>query len=1494
MTAARTYDLGKDGENLAARLLASIRLAKGLDPVLVLASSPTALAELRRRLQAATSRFSLLEPGPNILERIEELALRDEGPEAIGEARRRVLWIEAEPFDLEAWKETLVFFNRRREWLRARAPWLLVLAGPLVEGPTSLNELCARHAPDFYTVSTAHFLGQEPLLLESPSSRPIRWLHLSDFHFAAREGWDRRRTLKALLEYLTSRKKEGWRPDFVFATGDIANSGKIAEYDQATLFFRELAKVLEIDLARDLFLIPGNHDVDRDAKGPADDYILRGLLSSSGTEQQEQIAATLGDARTMAMLGRRLHEFYNFTDRLLGAARRFQADKPWRVDFRDVAGIEVAILQLNSAWASGLAEEKGRLLVGMHQLEEALAEASRSPMRIALLHHPLDYLADGDAGALRGRLKARGGAHFLLRGHLHESEIELSANPDGKMVELAAGAVYADTKWPKRFFLAEADLDQGTATIDLLTYSDKGAGFWSADTLSYESLKDGRFTFALPSELRLGQGDPATGAEATAARHRNAIVRYRAAVAAVHGQMRFIGFPAAASGNRPNVGVQELFVPLRFSVRGREKKNKPSSLSTPELLALLAPGKKKIGRVVVLGEPGSGKTTLCRFAAAAYSGELSEPGVPLRGEPLPLFLPFRDYVRRCRERGECGLVEYLVDQAKNHLQVGSIDEVLLEETLSHGRAILFLDGLDEVGSADQRVEMRDRIAAFCSQYPRLPVLLTSRIAGYEEAPLREGEFETLELKPFEDEDLRVFVSNWYAVQEKNDPQARERGIADLLAAIAYEPRVRALASNPLLATLIALVHRSEAKLPGERAKLYELCVRTLLETWPSQAKRLFEQIDEGLQRAYLEDFALAQQEKRSKPEAEVSFERTELVESLQELLGRQQSSASKVALRQTAEAWVEYLAAGTGLIVEQRPGVFAFLHLSLLEYLAACALDRQEEELEEKIARLQDNAVWREVLLLAVGRHATDLPFLERLFIRLMQDERAFFLLLCLREEAAFDGNSRATILAAAAKALLALWPFQWSESEEIVRAIERFSTRHGEETRHWRKKQLASALGEELRASVALSFEQPGEILEILGQRTDRSQAAADLLEYFPHRRIGYWAAEHASPAQVLGVFQNGPSELCLARALASFEPKTPAVLASALSRLQVKASGYFSRIAKNAILELSEQKRSGGRGLPERVGTSPLRRPMEVTPGWPRKFGRQQANQIFYSARDFSLDFSREVSRQFFQEAFQGFSNDYSRIFIQRLTRYLSMNFSQYFKMDFSQDFSEKFFPNDYRRLTIRRLNLYLGKDFIRDSTQGFALDFSNQNPSARKLPDFSEIDVDRKTFRTYLTERNHSTAKAAARATTSRRAAEAWIALATTARSSREVAVAYMTHRLQSVSLLYLWPAVDEALAPDPDPERLALYLQLGWTQSTTTHEWPATERWIALMKAGPPAHWLPRAQWHLCWLLAEPENETHQQAFNEALREGLADSDLGRHALAEELEAVIGFY
>lgn len=1345
----------------------------------------------------------------------------------------------------------------------------------------------------------------------------LSWLHLSDFHFDAKEGWDRRRTTRALLEYLGERKKNGWSPDLVFATGDFADKGRKEELDQAILFFNRLAEVLQIDLAQQLFVVPGNHDVDRSAIKPGQKAVIAEILGLEGNAQQERIAETLRDSETLRFLGGRLAQYYAFTERLFGPARRTSEDRPWRVDIREIRGLTVAVLQLNSAWASADNNDKGRLLVGAHQLDEALAESAGARVRFALVHHPPDYLADGDASRFRGALQATGGAHFVLRGHLHENDLELSIDPSGSTVRLAAGAVYQGTDWPKRFQIGEIDLGRGQGRIELLTYSDRERGFWTIDAMSYRQLPDGIYEFSLPGHRTKGGSGTRARPGEKKARQTILFASYRKAVAAVHGQMKFIGFPSTAIGSKPNVGVAELFVPLRLAAQG--KTNPAASLSTHDLVRRLGASGKKPERFVILGEPGSGKTTLCRFVAAALAGQDAASRFLGDETPkvLPLFLPFRDYLHRRRSADDCGILEFLVEQAKNHLQVGAISPDFFMEALEAGRAVLLLDGLDEVGRPEERVETRDRVLAFCSLYPLLSLVVTSRFAGYEDAPLAANEFHHLQIEAFDEEDLRQFVDNWYAVQEPNDPPARERGRTDLLAALQTEPRVRALAGNPLLATLIALVHRTEAKLPGERAKLYDLLARTLLETWPEQAKRQFLEIDPDLQRSYLEDFALDRQKKRAERDTQVTFTKEELVSGLAKIHGRREQSMPVAQLRRLAERWLEHLAAGTGIVVEQRSGVFTFLHLSLLEFLAARALLRQEQPLEEAIQHYVGHPVWREVLLLAVGSSATDAKLLDRVFRRLKTSGQWFFLLLCLREEAAFDDESRTEILDGAALLLLETASRAWQSTQETLAILERFSVRHSQAAREWRRARFSTSRGDALLAAVATSRDWLVD-LQWLDRREDRQQAAADLLEFWPGSPIGEWAIGRVSAELLRERLASGANELAMVRALTSLGGKGQLTAAAAAG--QLRAARQAVRMAGTARTKL--KGRRGGKSLPAKISVMSGDLILATDPQWPRVVREHEDLEWASITLEFPQEFIRNYTRDFARYAIHEFNRIFPRESARKLTRKLVIECARDLARDFARDYNLDFidfFDRDHDLTFVREFAWKFARNFARSFEQysgnfaeEFALDFSTgissrstQRAGTRERPYGTNQGIedpasgatarDRLDLRSFLAEpTSEKKWKAAGRALTARRAAEAWIALATTVRSSRGEAAVCLGHRLENVALLFLWQSVDDHLPTEPAPEQLALYLQLGWTQSTTTHEWPATERWIALMKAGPPAHWLPRSQWHLCWLLHDPSALEHQRAFNGALREGLADIDDSRRFWAVTLERVIGFY
>ncbi len=92
----------------------------------------------------------------------------------------------------------------------------------------------------------------------------FRWIHLPDFHFAdAPDPYERNTVLEPLLAEITRRRQEeGFEPDALFVTGDVAYSGKPAEYLAATSFFDDLLEATGLDKSR-LFVVPGNHDLDK-------------------------------------------------------------------------------------------------------------------------------------------------------------------------------------------------------------------------------------------------------------------------------------------------------------------------------------------------------------------------------------------------------------------------------------------------------------------------------------------------------------------------------------------------------------------------------------------------------------------------------------------------------------------------------------------------------------------------------------------------------------------------------------------------------------------------------------------------------------------------------------------------------------------------------------------------------------------------------------------------------------------------------------------------------------------------------------------------------------------------------------------------------------------------------------------------------------------------------------------------------------------------------
>ncbi|GAA0926970.1 NACHT domain-containing protein [Nonomuraea longicatena] len=419
--------------------------------------------------------------------------------------------------------------------------------------------------------------------------------------------------------------------------------------------------------------------------------------------------------------------------------------------------------------------------------------------------------------------------------------------------------------------------------------------------------------------------------------------------------------------NRPKpLNIESLYVqlrvhdqqPLRFmhreelqELRGRElddlitltrarKKEHQAEILTPE--DALA----RFRRIVVLGDPGAGKTTMLRYLGFKSATD----------EILPVFVELRRLVR-----AEGGLLDHVRQRWEERYGEQDADG-LVDHALAAGTAVLLIDGLDEVlggESADEAdatyrrvVQEVDRLAA---RYPNARIAVTCRRAGWRgQLPA----FRTLEVLDFDDSQIETFIRNWFA---DNPDKARK-----LSAALGRSSRIHTLSANPLLLSLIAIVFESDLELPERRSKLYARTIEVLLTEWDAKRDiKRFPRFTADRKRDLLEEIAWHFQR-----QGLAYFPRDELLAMIADFLPSIDLDPGESA------AILDEIVEHYGLLKEQAHEVYGFLHLTIQEYFAAEVAARIGAPAIAEISAVRHDPWWEEVILLLAGRLHDATPLL--------------------------------------------------------------------------------------------------------------------------------------------------------------------------------------------------------------------------------------------------------------------------------------------------------------------------------------------------------------------------------------------------------------------------------------------------------------------------------------------------------------------------------------
>jgi len=319
----------------------------------------------------------------------------------------------------------------------------------------------------------------------------VTWLHISDLHWRESQAYDANIVIEALLRDLANWAEiasELERIDFIFITGDIAFASRPEEYGLAQWFFDDLCRTTRVRKER-LFVVPGNHDVDRNALSDEARDIVNGLAN------RQMVNRLLDDDVNRAIIMQRFRRYKQFVNGYLRRYPSFDSGRYFYVETCQCAGKRIAILGLNSAWASASDDDRLNLFLGERQVRTALDQAQHADVRIALMHHPFEWLQDFDRDDCEPLLLR--GCDFVLHGHLHRTGLIQLRAPGIEAMVIAAGAGYETRQHLNSYNLVHLDLGTGKGTVYLRTYSDQHGGFWTKDLLAYPEAP-GEYHFNLP------------------------------------------------------------------------------------------------------------------------------------------------------------------------------------------------------------------------------------------------------------------------------------------------------------------------------------------------------------------------------------------------------------------------------------------------------------------------------------------------------------------------------------------------------------------------------------------------------------------------------------------------------------------------------------------------------------------------------------------------------------------------------------------------------------------------------------------------------------------------------------------------------------------------------------------------------------------------------------------------------------------------------------